>query len=86
MGKNIGPVSTLLLAENGYAPLNPDAWISNLIPQLVLLSVSADNPSGLPDAETLDALGGYSLLRTDRHGWIHISTDGQDMWVEIEGH
>lgn len=85
MGDQIGPVAALLLADNGYAPLNPKTWIDNLNPQLVLLSVSADNPKGLPDRETMDSLGGYSLLRTDQHGWIHISTDGQNMWVEIEG-
>ena len=84
MGRDVGSVSVLLLAENGYAPLNPPAWINNLNPQLVLLSVAADDSSGRPDIEVLDALGGYSLLRTDRHGWIHLSTDGQQFWVEIE--
>ncbi len=84
MGQDIGLVNVLLLADNGYAPLNPPEWINNLYPQLVLLSVAPDDPSGLPDRETLDALGGYSLLRTDQHGWIHISTDGKQMWVEVE--
>jgi competence protein ComEC len=84
MGKNIGPVTALVLAENGYAPLNPPDWINTLNPQLVLLSVAADDRNGRPDAATLEALGGYSLLRTDQHGWIDISTDGQHMWVEIE--
>ncbi|MBM3143831.1 MAG: DUF4131 domain-containing protein [Chloroflexi bacterium] len=84
MGKDIGSITALLLADNGYAPLNPSGWIANLNPQLVLLSVAPDDPSGRPDKETLDALGGYSLLRTDQHGWIHISTDGERMWVEAE--
>ena len=78
------PVSVLLLADQGYAPLNSPAWISNLRPQLVLLSVAADDHNGRPDRETLDALGGYSLLRTDQHGWIQIVTDGKQMWVEVE--
>jgi len=86
MGQNIGPVTVLLLADNGYVLLNPPEWINNLNPQLVLLSVAPDDPSGLPNRETLDALGGYSLLRTDQHGWIHISTDGNQMWVEVENH
>lgn len=84
MGKNIGPVTVLVLAENGYAPLNPPDWITHLNPQLTLLSVAADDRDGRPDVETLDALGGYSLLRTDQHGWIHVSTNGKHMWVEIE--
>ena len=84
MGLDIGPVTVLLLADNGYAPLNSPEWINNLNPQLVLLSVAADNPAGRPDVETLDILGGYSLLRTDQHGWIHITTDRNQMWVEVE--
>jgi competence protein ComEC len=84
MGADIGPIGVLLLADNGYAPLNPPTWIDNLNPQLVLLSVASDDPSGLPGHETMDALGGYSLLRTDQHGWIQISTDGKQMWVEVE--
>ena len=84
MGKDIGEVGVLLLADQGYAPLNSPEWITNLRPQLVLLSVGSDNRDGRPDIETLDALGGYSLLRTDQHGWIEVSTDGEQMWVEVE--
>ncbi len=64
--------------------MRPAEWINNLNPQLVVLSVAADDSSGRPDVETLDALGGYSLLRTDQHGWIRISTDGEQMWVQVE--
>ncbi|MBC8496817.1 MAG: hypothetical protein H8D37_04075 [Chloroflexi bacterium] len=85
MGRDIDDITVLLLADNGYAPLNPLEWINTLNPQLVLLSVASDDPTGLPDRETLDALGGYSLLRTDQHGWIHIATDGDKIWVEVEG-
>ncbi|MEW6716673.1 MAG: ComEC/Rec2 family competence protein [Chloroflexota bacterium] len=83
-GEDIGPVTALLLADNGYAPLNPPEWITNLRPRLALLSVAADDPDGLPSPETIEALAGYTLLRTDRNGWIHLSTDGQQMWVEVE--
>jgi competence protein ComEC len=84
MGRDVDPVTALLLAEGGFSQLNPPEWIQNLRPQLVLLSIAPDNPDGLPDRETMEALGGYSLLRTDRNGWIHISTDGEQMWVEVE--
>ena len=84
MGMDIGSVSLLLLAENGYAPANPPGWIDHLNPQLVLLSVAPDDRDGLPDPETLDALDGYALLRTDHNGWIEITTDGEKMWVEVE--
>jgi len=32
----------------------------------------------------LDSLTGITLLRTDRNGWITVSTDGVGMWVEVE--
>jgi hypothetical protein len=37
----------------------------------------------LPSPETLEAVEGYSLLRTDRNGWIELSKDGEQMWVEV---
>jgi beta-lactamase superfamily II metal-dependent hydrolase len=46
--------------------------------------VALADKTGLPSPETLDALRGYTLLRTDEVGWIQITTDGQKMWVEVE--
>lgn len=80
----IQPVTALLLAESGYAPLNPDEWLEALDPQLVLLSVAADDRQGLPDAEVMEALDGYTILRTDQNGWIELSTDGKQIWLEVE--
>ncbi|HSB65021.1 MAG TPA: ComEC/Rec2 family competence protein [Anaerolineales bacterium] len=77
-------ISALLLAESGYAPVNPAELITHLNPQVVLLSVSAADKSGLPSPETIQALGGYNLVRTDQSGWIEISTDGSQMWVAVE--
>jgi competence protein ComEC len=83
-GREIGQVTVLLLADSGYEPANPSDWIDNLRPQLVLLSVAAGDALDLPSPETMEALQGYSLLRTDLNGWIHLSTDGDRMWVEVE--
>ena len=38
----------------------------------------------LPDIETLDGLDGYNLPRTDQNGWIHLSPDGERLWVQVE--
>jgi hypothetical protein len=57
---------------------------ANLNPQLVLLSVSARDGDGRPAPEMLETVQGYTLLRTDRNGWIELSTDGEQMWVELE--
>jgi beta-lactamase superfamily II metal-dependent hydrolase len=83
-GQAIGPVSVLLLADAGYAPSNPPAWLAALQPQLAVLSVAAGDPNGLPDKTVLDALAGITLLRTDRNGWIEVSTDGAGMWVDVQ--
>ncbi|MFZ2098857.1 MAG: ComEC/Rec2 family competence protein [Anaerolineales bacterium] len=77
-------ISAVLLAESGYAPLNPPELIKLLNPQVALLSVAPADKTGLPSPETLEALDGYNLLRTDQNGWIEISTDGTQMWVEVE--
>jgi competence protein ComEC len=79
-----GPITALLLAESGYAPLTTPEWIERLQPQVALLSVAPGDRDGLPDPEALEAVGGINLLRTDQHGWIELSTDGEQMWVEVE--
>jgi len=84
MGETIGRVKVLLLADNGYAPLNPPEWIANLNPRLALLSVASDDRDGLPDKTVLESLKGYPLLQTDQHGWIELTTDGEQLWVEAE--
>lgn len=83
-GNALEPVDVLLLADSGYAPANPPDLIENLRPRLVVLSVGAGDPNGLPDQATLEMLDDYSLLRTDRNGWISVRTDGLEMFVETE--
>jgi beta-lactamase superfamily II metal-dependent hydrolase len=39
---------------------------------------------GRPDPQVLQALEGRTLLRTDRNGWIELTTDGEQLWVEVE--
>ena len=82
--RSLTTMTALLLADSGYAPLNPPEWIEKLRPQVVLLSVAAGDREGRPDVETLEAVQGYNLLRTDPNGWIELSTDGEQMWVEVQ--
>jgi competence protein ComEC len=83
-GASVGPVNVLLLADSGYAASNPPEWISNLNPELVLLNVSAADENGMPDSAVLESVKDFELLRTDRNGWIEITTDGTQMWVNVE--
>ncbi|MBK8822311.1 MAG: ComEC/Rec2 family competence protein [Anaerolineales bacterium] len=83
-GNVIGNVDVLLLADSGYAPSNPPDIIENVNPKLVVLSVAAGDPNGLPSESVLESLDGFSVLRTDRSGWISVITDGDQLRVEVE--
>jgi competence protein ComEC len=77
-------LTVLLLAEGGYGPVNPPAWITKLHPQVILISVAANDWQGRPDKATLTAIDGYTVYRTDINGWVQIATDGEGMWLEVE--
>jgi len=83
-GRDTGKVSVLLLADNGYQSSNPSRWIENLNPQLIILNVGIKDSQGLPNRGLIDRLAGYSLLRTDQHGTIHLSTNGEKLWIRVE--
>jgi competence protein ComEC len=83
-GSSIGPVTVLLLGDSGLAQVNPPEWIANLRPQAFILSVAAGDSSGLPDLAVLESIENTTLLRTDRDGWVEISTDGERMWVNVQ--
>jgi hypothetical protein len=84
LGRSVGPVTGLLLADGGYAPLTPPAWLAYLEPEVILLSVGAGAYRALPSPETLELVAGYTVLRTDKHGWIELTTDGERLWVAVE--
>ena len=83
-GAKIGPISVLALADAGYAASNPPEWITNLNPEIVELSVDAADQNGMPDSAVLESVKDYELLRTDQNGWIEITTNGEQMWVNVE--
>ena len=77
-----GPVDVLLLAGNGSPVANPGEMITKLNPQVMLLNYDVQGcPANCPPL--LD-MPGYTLLRTDQNGWIEVTTDGTQMWVEVE--
>lgn len=82
-GGSIGPVSAVLLADGGYEGVNPEAWLRELEPLVAMISIEAGNPEGLPSPRVLRELEGRMILRTDRHGWIELITDGERLWVEV---
>jgi competence protein ComEC len=77
-------ISVLLLANGGEVEANPQEWLTQTHPQLALVSVDALNRGGLPDEETLQALSGTTLLRSDLNGSVELVTDGENLWVYTE--
>ena len=51
---------------------------------MVLLSVAHGERRARPAQEVLQAVQGVTLLRTEQNRWGHLSTDGEQMWVEVE--
>jgi len=49
-----------------------------------VLSVSAADEYGMPDDDVMKTVKDYSLLRTNQNGWIEITTNGTQMWVNVE--
>ncbi len=50
----------------------------------MLLSVGSGDRRARPAPEVLQAVQGYTLLRTDQSGWVELMTDGGKLWVEVE--
>jgi competence protein ComEC len=84
MGEDVGPVNLLLIADSGYAPVNPPEWLATLAPEILVLSVEAGDKDGLPQEEIQALLEEHPGLRTDYHGWIHVATNGERVWIDVQ--
>lgn len=78
------PVSVLLLSSKSGAFLDTNSWLPALHPQLITLCMPPQNSLSPADGQAAQALKGYPLLRTDQNGWIEVTTDGKQMWVDVE--
>lgn len=60
-----------------------DEWLSNVSPQMTVISVGAKNRYGHPAPEILQRLqaAGVKVLRTDQFGDIVVESDGENWWV-----
>jgi competence protein ComEC len=74
---HLGQIDLLLLADFGYVPLNPPEWIAKLAPDTIWL---AGNRNEL-ESELQAELGFHQVFDTNAHGWLRVSTDGQQMWL-----
>ena len=84
-------VECLASIQHGSIPLGQVALMTILVFYAFLFAftfarsrLASGDKTGLPSPEILEAVAGYNLQRTDHNGWIELTTDGKQMWVEVE--
>jgi competence protein ComEC len=82
--KNPSKVNAILLADCGSKGLTNREWLHRWQPDFILLSVAADDASERPSPDVLNLIEDYTILRTDKNGWIELSSDGRQIWIEVE--
>jgi len=77
--------TVLKVAHHGSDTSTSQELLSAVDPQIAVLSVGADNKFGHPSDEIVNRLdnklGQENIYRTDHHGTIRFTTDGQRLWV-----
>ncbi|MDZ4278268.1 MAG: MBL fold metallo-hydrolase, partial [Dehalococcoidia bacterium] len=76
--------TVLKLAHHGSNTSSSAAFLRAVEPAVAVVSVGADNTFGHPSPEVLQRLSESAVFRTDRHGTVRLSTDGERLWVEAE--
>jgi competence protein ComEC len=78
------PVDVLLVPHHGSRTSSSLEFLNRLRPRIAVFSVGFENPFRLPSGQVLkryQALGA-KIYRTDQHGAITISTDGERIEVD----
>jgi len=75
-------VDVLKLGHHGSKTSSSQSFIGFTSPDVVVISVGADNRYGHPHQEVLDILDNFQIgtLRTDHKGTIVIKSDGKDLF------
>ena len=84
-----GIESTVLkVAHHGSKTSSTGEFIDAVDPEVVVISVGANNSFGHPNAEVVGRLmqqtGSENIYRTDRQGNVEFITDGVELWVETQ--
>ena len=79
----VGHVDLLKAGHHGARAATGDAWLAELSPRAVVISVGRRNRYGHPSPPTLDriATARAELWRTDRDGTVSVRTDGRHVAV-----
>ncbi len=80
--------TVLKVAHHGSETSTTSEFLAVVKPQLAVISVGADNRFGHPSTETMsrleERLASENIYRTDVHGTIEFTTDGERLWVKTE--
>jgi len=84
-----GIESTVLKVAHHVSKTSSTAeFIDAVDPEVVVISVGANNSFGHPNSEVVGRLmrqiGGENIYRTDRQGNVEFITDGVELWVETQ--
>ncbi|HET89182.1 MAG TPA: DNA internalization-related competence protein ComEC/Rec2 [Chloroflexi bacterium] len=75
--------STVLKAgHHGSCSSTTPEFLGAVNPEIVVISVGAENRFGHPCAGVLERLADLPVYRTDQHGVIEVVSDGARVWVE----
>ncbi len=81
--------TVLKVPHHGSGTSSSEEFLGEVNPQVAVISVSADNDFGHPDAVVMDRLsdevGEGGVYLTSEHGPIELITDGVTLWVRTEG-
>jgi competence protein ComEC len=77
-------VTVLKSPHHGSKTSSSETFLAAVNPQVVVISVGAENEFGHPAPEVLKryAEHGIPVFRTDELGTVQFSTDGERLWVE----
>jgi competence protein ComEC len=76
--------TVLKAAHHGSCTSTTQEFLDAVAPEVVVISVGADNDFGHPCTEVLERLEGLPAYRTDEQGVVEVITDGAQVWVETE--
>jgi competence protein ComEC len=75
-----GVFSAILLAGRGELEENPPSLVKRLYPALIIINSDTNDP----DKTSAFNISDCKILTTDQNGWVHLTTDGEQLWVEAE--
>ena len=76
--------TVLKVPHHGSCSSTTQGFLDAVDPEVLVISVGADNDFGHPCARVLERLEGRPVYRTDEQGVVEVITDGVQVWVETE--